>query len=469
MSTGATTEQLAQLSAFNPSYHWKVQTANEKGCTCVCFMDARDVQDVLDTAVGPANWQVTYPLRNGQTICALSIFTNGQWVTKEDTGTDSDIEPEKGRVSDAFKRAAVAWGIGRFMYRLPVVRVKSTKNNRGKFVPADDQGNIIWDLTKHIRQRGLDPAFKGPNAVGSQNPPEPQRQAPTANTQQQAAPQPAQPDESAQRMAAAHAVLRLWFLMHPRNHGDVFSADHNFFGSTHKGQKDIFQFLESAPMDEIRDYFKILKAAKSQGIGPEHRGPQMARESLLAQYASQLQKLGLTLTDHDFPLAIEDHLAQLGPQVKADSAAEAPPQQEPAPEESPAKKPGRQKKAPKAEPAAAQPIEPLGPVEQLINICLDLDAAQAVANEGNAEDADRVHDAVYTACIALTRHKQDDINGFISKHSKAILGQRLKRSAKENTITLQQYAEFCAALQKDMEVVIRQLKTALEDDGPPPF
>ncbi len=132
----------------------KVQTANQYGCNCVAYVDARQVQDKLDDVVGPQNWRTRYEVLDGQLFCHLGIWDEDkrEWVEKSDTGTESMAEKEKGQVSDAFKRAAVQWGVGRFLYSLGIKKTKSTKNKAGKYVPsATEGGKQIWDLTKHFK------------------------------------------------------------------------------------------------------------------------------------------------------------------------------------------------------------------------------------------------------------------------------------------------------------------------------
>ena len=84
----------------------------------VCYIDARTVADRLDDVVGPGAWEFTYePLvtANGQIQIAKGrLAIHG--VVKEDVGEASNFDPSKGCVSDALKRAAVLWGIGRYLY-----------------------------------------------------------------------------------------------------------------------------------------------------------------------------------------------------------------------------------------------------------------------------------------------------------------------------------------------------------------
>lgn len=162
-------------------YKWKVQTAKSWGCECVAYIDARDVMDILDEVVGPENWKDSFREIGGKMYCTLSLRIDGEWVSKEDIGTPSNMDADKGEASDAFKRAAVKWGIGRFLYDLGTVRVKSMESN-GKYFPADNYGKRIYDLTKHINESGLAPKSSQPApkpAAKPQPKPEPKKETET--------------------------------------------------------------------------------------------------------------------------------------------------------------------------------------------------------------------------------------------------------------------------------------------------
>jgi hypothetical protein len=112
--------------------------------------------DLLDEVVGPQSWQDHYREVAGKVYCDLSLNVGGEWITKSDCGAESHFEREKGQASDAFKRAAVKWGIGRFLYQLPTFRTKAIevgKDDRGnpRFFPADPEGNRIYNLTGYIQ------------------------------------------------------------------------------------------------------------------------------------------------------------------------------------------------------------------------------------------------------------------------------------------------------------------------------
>lgn len=85
----------------------------------LAYLDARDVMNRLDDVCGPGGWQNRYSHAEHKTVCEIGILVNGDWVWKADGAGDSDIEAQKGALSDAFKRAAVRWGIGRYLYDIP--------------------------------------------------------------------------------------------------------------------------------------------------------------------------------------------------------------------------------------------------------------------------------------------------------------------------------------------------------------
>lgn len=86
----------------------------------LAYIDARDVMDRLDEVCGPGGWQNRYTHADKKTICEIGILTqDGEWIWKADGAGESDIEAEKGALSDAFKRSAVRWGVGRYLYHLP--------------------------------------------------------------------------------------------------------------------------------------------------------------------------------------------------------------------------------------------------------------------------------------------------------------------------------------------------------------
>ena len=90
------------------------------------YKDARVDMALLDELFTPMGWKKSYREVGGNLFCTISAYDKetGQWVEKEDVGTESNIEKAKGEASDAFKRAGFNWGIGRELYTSPVIAVK---------------------------------------------------------------------------------------------------------------------------------------------------------------------------------------------------------------------------------------------------------------------------------------------------------------------------------------------------------
>ena len=105
----------------------RVSTVSDKGCSLLLYKDARCDMKLLDETVGAENWKRSHELINGNLFCNVSIWDEGkkEWVTKQDVGTESYTEKEKGQASDAFKRACFNWGIGRELYTAPFIWIKS--------------------------------------------------------------------------------------------------------------------------------------------------------------------------------------------------------------------------------------------------------------------------------------------------------------------------------------------------------
>lgn len=114
-------------TAFDPKrISWRVgsTTQDKKKGMALAYLDSRDVQDRLDDVCGPEGWQCRYALLGKTTVCEIGIKVGEEWVWKADGAGDTDFEAEKGALSDSFKRAAVKWGIGRYLYDVDAPWVK---------------------------------------------------------------------------------------------------------------------------------------------------------------------------------------------------------------------------------------------------------------------------------------------------------------------------------------------------------
>ena len=120
----------------------RAATCTEKGASLLLYKDARCDMNILDETVTPMGWMRQHSRDNAN--CTVSIWDEDKsmWISKEDTGTESNTEAEKGLASDSFKRACFNWGIGRELYTAPFIyvnagTVKIEKNHKGKFEVKD--------------------------------------------------------------------------------------------------------------------------------------------------------------------------------------------------------------------------------------------------------------------------------------------------------------------------------------------
>jgi len=102
----------------------------------LAYIDARDVMGRLDEVVGAGGWSDDYKEVKGRIICTITIHG----ISKSDGAGDTDTEGEKGGISDAFKRAAVKWGIGRYLYdvKAPKIEIDETY----KTIPRDSFASL---------------------------------------------------------------------------------------------------------------------------------------------------------------------------------------------------------------------------------------------------------------------------------------------------------------------------------------
>jgi len=99
------------------------------GLTLLLYKDARCDMSILDETVGALNWKREHNRENKNCVVSIWDESKVQWVSKEDTGTESNTEAEKGLASDSFKRACVNWGIGRELYTAPFIWIPADKCN----------------------------------------------------------------------------------------------------------------------------------------------------------------------------------------------------------------------------------------------------------------------------------------------------------------------------------------------------
>ena len=107
----------------------RIGTINEKGLSLLLYKDARADMKILDETFGVFGWKRTHQSIDGNLYCTVEIWDNEKqsWIAKQDVGTVSYTEKEKGQASDSFKRACVSIGIGRELYSAPFIWVSAQK------------------------------------------------------------------------------------------------------------------------------------------------------------------------------------------------------------------------------------------------------------------------------------------------------------------------------------------------------
>ncbi len=132
---------------------WRVGSVSGERGMALAYLDARDVADRLDGVCGPSAWACRYSHVGAITVCEIGIAVRAhmlnkdeqlsiEWVWKADGAGQSDIEAEKGALSDAFKRAAVRWGIGRYLYHLPSPWVEIEKRGKTSVIAKHEYARL---------------------------------------------------------------------------------------------------------------------------------------------------------------------------------------------------------------------------------------------------------------------------------------------------------------------------------------
>ena len=139
------------------------------GASYLLYKDARVDMALLDEEVGAMNWQRKHEFKDGKLYCSVGIYDEDkeQWIWKEDVGTESMSEAEKGQASDSFKRACFNWGIGRELYTAPFIwisalpkedlakvrmyvrEIQYNGNEISKLIIVDNNGSVRYKYDKN--------------------------------------------------------------------------------------------------------------------------------------------------------------------------------------------------------------------------------------------------------------------------------------------------------------------------------
>ena len=141
---------------------WRAGATNQDKtrALALAYITSRAVMDRLDEVVGPENWRDEYqPGPDGGLICGLSLRLDDEWITKWDGAENTLVEEVKGGLSGAYKRAAVKWGIGRYLYKLDRV-----------WVPCELTGKtVVLKMIPPLPDWALPPVSDAVNLKSSNN------------------------------------------------------------------------------------------------------------------------------------------------------------------------------------------------------------------------------------------------------------------------------------------------------------
>lgn len=125
------------------------KTKEVTGAILLLYKNARVDMDILDEEYGKLGWQRTHAFKDGKLYCTVSVWDEikQQWISREDVGTESNTEAEKGQASDSFKRANVNFGIGRELYTAPSIwidasAIKTYKDGKG-YNKSKDKFSVV--------------------------------------------------------------------------------------------------------------------------------------------------------------------------------------------------------------------------------------------------------------------------------------------------------------------------------------
>lgn len=121
---------------------WRAGSFSEEKSTALAlaYIESREVMNRLDAVVGIGNWQDRFEMQGDAIICSIGIRIDSEWIWKSDAAPKTQFEEIKGGFSDALKRAAVKWGIGRYLYYLPAQWVAAEK--RGNRINLKETPNL---------------------------------------------------------------------------------------------------------------------------------------------------------------------------------------------------------------------------------------------------------------------------------------------------------------------------------------
>ena len=193
---------------------WRVQrcgVSNGKPWAFVlCYLTNRAIQNRLDEVAGLANWRNEFTKWGEKsTLCGISIRIGGEWITKYDGASETDIEAVKGGFSDSMKRAAVQWGMGRYLYNLTenLAICSFERQNGPEWNRATADGKSFYWKAPALPNWALPGHSDGGKAPAGMTTGQTQKASPQAPAQPRKPAAPATPEERAAIMVKYMASI----------------------------------------------------------------------------------------------------------------------------------------------------------------------------------------------------------------------------------------------------------------------
>lgn len=274
----------ARLSEPFPSkdIEWRVsRSGNSNGknwAMVLAYVDNRAIQNRLDEVFGPAGWKNEFTDFMQGILCTISCFVDGEWVSKSDGAEQTQFESLKGGLSGAMKRAAVHWGIGRYLYKLTETFVEVTDRKQPGSVYINDEKKKVkgywmppqlpdWALPENERKgKGNQPKPTNQSQTKpqqSKNQNQQSNQKPSGNNNpngqgNQSTQKPKDDSPEIRRKAAVNTIVEFltntglketpqWILPLFKRVNPALK------------QKDLSAALKEATVDELRLYYNVLK------------------------------------------------------------------------------------------------------------------------------------------------------------------------------------------------------------------
>ncbi|RRW77657.1 recombinase [Pantoea dispersa] len=161
---------------------WRIQQSGKSGsgklyAMVLAYVTNRAIMARLDDVCGKANWRNEYqPAPAGGVMCGISIKVDGEWITKWDAAENTQVEAVKGGMSGAMKRAAVQWGIGRYLYNLEEGFAQTSDQKRNDWNRAKlKDGTTFWWLPPQLPVWALPPVTEQGGQSANSEPEAPAR------------------------------------------------------------------------------------------------------------------------------------------------------------------------------------------------------------------------------------------------------------------------------------------------------